>query len=210
MPPPPSAPSSKPRKPPWSTALEHDRTGAVAEEDERRAVAPVEDLREHVAADDERALCQPGGEHRVRLRDRVDEACAAGREVVRGGVGHPERVGEQRRRRRERHVRRDGRDDQQIDRRRIDAGHLERAACRPAGRCRSSPRSRLRDPPLADPRPLTIHSSVVSTSFDEIVVRDARARARAPEARDRDRAAVRPCRSLRSPTANVSVPRTAS
>ena len=36
--------------------LEHDGAGAVAEEDERRAVGPVEDLREDVAADHERAL----------------------------------------------------------------------------------------------------------------------------------------------------------
>ena len=36
--------------------LEHDRACAVAEEDERRAVRPVEHLRQDVAADHERAL----------------------------------------------------------------------------------------------------------------------------------------------------------
>ena len=36
--------------------LHHDRARAVPEEHERRAVVPVEDLRENVAADDERPL----------------------------------------------------------------------------------------------------------------------------------------------------------
>ena len=79
---------------------------------------PVEDLREHVAADDERVLREPGRDHRVRLRDRVHEAGAAGEQVVGGRVGHPERVGEQRRAGREHHVRRHRRDDDQVDRRR--------------------------------------------------------------------------------------------
>ena len=46
-------------------ALEQHRARTVAEEDERRAVGPVEDPREHVAADDERALREPGGDHPV-------------------------------------------------------------------------------------------------------------------------------------------------
>ena len=49
--------------------LEHDRAGTVAEEDDRRAVVPVEDAREDVAADDERAFRETGGEHPVRLHD---------------------------------------------------------------------------------------------------------------------------------------------
>src|SRR5437868_6556227 len=36
--------------------LEHDGARSVAEQDERRAVVPVEDAREEVAADDERLL----------------------------------------------------------------------------------------------------------------------------------------------------------
>ena len=60
-----------------------------------------------------------------------------------------------------------------------------------------------------------IHSSFVSTSFDELVVRQDALRHVAPEARDRDRLAVRtlpitPDHPLLRPTANVSVPRTAS
>src|SRR4029453_1307266 len=68
-------------------ALEHDRSGPVAEEDERRAVGPVEDLRQDVAADDERLLREAGRDHRMRLRQRVDEARATREEVVRGRVG---------------------------------------------------------------------------------------------------------------------------
>ena len=130
-------------------ALHHDRSCAVAEEHERRAVGPVEDLREDVAADDERALREAGREHRVRLRDRVDESGAAGGEVVGGRVGHAERVGKQRARRRERHVGRHGRDDEQVDRRRVGAGHLERAPCR--GQADVGQRLVVGgDPPLAD------------------------------------------------------------
>ena len=65
----------------------HDhRAGAVAEQDERRAVVPVEDLREDVAADHERLAREAGCEHPVGLRDRVHEAGAAGEQVVRGGI----------------------------------------------------------------------------------------------------------------------------
>ena len=67
--------------------LHHDRAGTVAEEHERRAVVPVEDLREHVAADDERAFRETAREHPVRLGDRVHEARAAGEQVVGAGVG---------------------------------------------------------------------------------------------------------------------------
>ena len=117
-------------------ALEHDRAGAVAEEHERRAVGPVEDLGEHVAADDERPLREPGRDHAVGLRERVHEARAAGEQVVGGGVGHAERVGEQRRARREHHVRRHGGDDDQVDRGRVDARVGESGDRAPAGRCR--------------------------------------------------------------------------
>ena len=74
--------------------LEHDRAGSVAEEDERRTVGPVEDLREHVAADDERLLREAGRDHRVRLREGVDEARAPGEEVVRSRLGRRQEIGE--------------------------------------------------------------------------------------------------------------------
>ena len=119
--------------------LDHDRAGAVAEEDERRAVVPVEDLREHVAADDERALREARRRPCVRLRDRVHEAGAAGEQVVGGRVGHPERVGEQRRAGREHHVRRHRRDDDQVDRRRRRRPRRPARRRGRARRCRSAP-----------------------------------------------------------------------
>ena len=95
--------------------LHHNRAGAVAEEDAGRAVAPVHEFREHVAADDERLLRQPGRDHAVRLGDRVHEAGTPGGEVVGGRVPGAEPVGEQGAGGRERHVRSDRRDDQQVD-----------------------------------------------------------------------------------------------
>ena len=44
----------------------------------------------YIGADDERPLREPGGDHRVRLRDRIHEACAPGEQIVGGRVGHPE------------------------------------------------------------------------------------------------------------------------
>ena len=66
--------------------LHHDRPRSVAEQHQRRAVAPVEDLREHVAPDHERAAGEAGGEHPVGLRDGVDEPGAAREQVVGGRV----------------------------------------------------------------------------------------------------------------------------
>ena len=129
-PPAPSAPSSNPRKPRSGDRLHDDGARAVAEEHERRAVLPVEDAREQVAADDERALREPAGEHPVRLGERVHEAGASGREVVGGRIGRTEPVGEDRARRRERHVGRDGRDDQQVDVLPLDTGLRERIDAR--------------------------------------------------------------------------------
>ena len=131
--------------------LHDDRTGAVPEEDERRAVLPVEDLREHVSTDHERASREPRREHPVRLGDRVDEAGAAGEKVVGGRLRHPERVREERGGGREHHVRRHRRADEEIDVRCVDAGILE-------SRARSGKRDvRQRlvlggDPPLAECR----------------------------------------------------------
>ena len=154
MPPPPSAPSSKPRNPPLDDRLHHDRAGAVAEEHERRAVVPVEDLREQVATDDERLLGEPRRQHAVRLRDRVHEAGAAGEQVVGGRVSASPSVSASKRGRgREQHVRRDGGADHEIDLRRVRAGLGERL---PDGR-ESDVAERLvlrREPPLADSGPL--------------------------------------------------------
>ena len=74
--------------------LHHDRAGSVAEEDECRTVGPVENLREHVSADNERLLRETARDHCVGLREGVDEARAAGEEVVGGRLGSRQEVGE--------------------------------------------------------------------------------------------------------------------
>ena len=187
--------------------LEHDGSCAVAEEHERRAVAPVEDLREHVATDHQRTLGEAGREHRVGLGNRVHESGAAGRQVVRRRVGHPELVGEQRGRRRKRHVGRDRRDDQQVDGRRVDTRHLEGAN---AGGQRDVGHRLLGlgDPALADARARDDPFVGGVDELTQIVVRHDPLGHVAAEAGDRDPAACLADHS--SPTANVSVPRTAS
>ena len=65
---------------------------------------------------------------RARRRTR-----AAGEEVVGGGFRHPELVGEERRGRREHHVRRHRRADQEVDVARLDAGVGKRRARRGPG-----------------------------------------------------------------------------
>ena len=163
-PPLPSAPSSKPRKPPRST---RSSTTAPAPSPKSTSVERSVQSRilESMSPPTTSARCDEArGEHAVGLGDRVHEARAAGREVVRGGVRHPEHVGEERRRGGKRHVGRDGRDDQQVD-----AGRHRRppsrAPCgRPAARCPTSPRCRRRSRRSRIPVRSRIHSSDVSTS----------------------------------------------
>ena len=140
MPPEPSAPSSKPRNPPRSTRSMHDRSGSVPEQHARGAIVPVHDLREQVGADDERAAADPGGEHRVRLRDGVDESRAPGREVVGARLRRAELVGHDRGSGRKRHVGRDRGDDDEIEILRADAGAARALPARRAGRSRTAPR----------------------------------------------------------------------
>ena len=140
-------------KPPLLDRLHDDCAGAVSEEDERRAVLPVEDLREHVSSDHERASRETRREHPVGLRDRVDESRAAREQVVGRRLRHPERIREDGRGGREHHVRRHRRADEEIDVRGIDAGVLE--SRRAAGIAMSvSASSCGGDPPLADAGPL--------------------------------------------------------
>src|SRR5262249_7312525 len=94
----------EPEEPATGDRLHDDGAGSVAEEYERRAIAPIEDLREYVAADDERSPGQPPGEHPVRLCDRVHEPRAAGEQVVRTCVLGPELVRQDRRGCRKHHV----------------------------------------------------------------------------------------------------------
>ena len=44
---------------------QHDRAGAVAEQNARRAIGVVDDARHHVGADDERVLDRAGRDHLI-------------------------------------------------------------------------------------------------------------------------------------------------
>src|SRR3954469_3774504 len=66
--------------------LEHDRAGAVPEQDAGGAVRPVEDAREGLGADDESALVRAGGEELVGGRNAVDEAGAHRLQIEGGAV----------------------------------------------------------------------------------------------------------------------------
>ena len=83
--------------------------------------------------------------------------------------------------------------------RRVDAGHLERPSRTPGARDPTSPRRRRRSGARGCPVRSRIHSSIVSTSFGELVVRDHALGHVAAEARDRDRAAVRAAITRRPP-----------
>lgn len=61
--------------------FQHDRAGAVAEEDASGAVLPVEDAREGLRTDDERGLGGARGQELVGRREREDEARADSLEI---------------------------------------------------------------------------------------------------------------------------------
>ena len=157
--------------PPRSDALEHDRAGAVAEEDERRAVLPVEDARQEVAADHERALREPAGEHPVGLRERVHEAGAAGGEVVGGRVRRPSWSARIAAGRRERHVGRHRRDDQEVDVLPVEP-RLRRGRSGSGQRDVGQRLVRAGDPPFADTRALDDPLVGRVDEARELVVRD--------------------------------------
>ena len=69
--------------------LQHDRPGAVAEQDAGRAVLPVEDAREGLGADHQRALVRAGGQELVGGRHGEDEAGADRLKVEGGAVVMP-------------------------------------------------------------------------------------------------------------------------
>ena len=87
------------------------------------------------------------------LGEGVDEPGASGQQVVGGSFVRAEHVGEQRARRREHAVRCDRGDDEVIDRRRFNAGSLQRLACRGQCEVRHGLLGRG-DAALADARPL--------------------------------------------------------
>ena len=130
-------------------ATQHHRPGAVAEQDAGRAVAPVEQAREHLGSDHQHRLGKPGGDLRVALRQCVDEAGAGRREVVPGHVVGADPLADQRRSGREVVVGAGGRGHDQVELGRVDGGALDRQPCGlGAERCRGV--AGCGDPPFAD------------------------------------------------------------
>ena len=110
--------------------FQHDRAGAVAEEHAGRAVAPVEDAREGLRADDQRALPLPGLQHRVGRGERIDEAGADRLQVERRARMDAEIVLDGHGARRKSVVRRRGGEHDQVDVRRLQPGVFERLSRR--------------------------------------------------------------------------------
>ena len=103
-----SLPSLEPR-------LEHDRPRPVAEQHAGRAVGPVEQAREGLGADHQRALVRAGDEELVGRRDGEDEAGADRLQIEGDAVSDPERRLHLGRHRRKRVVGRRGGDDDEVD-----------------------------------------------------------------------------------------------
>ena len=180
--------------------LDHDRARSVAEQNERGAVGPVEDLGQDVTADHERPLREARRDHPVCLGERVHEPRAAGEQVVGRRIGHSERVREQRRAGREHHVRRHRRNDDQVDRGCVDACVCKR---RKRGR-RGDVGERLllgREPALADPGPLDDPLVRRVDELLEILVGEHALRDVDPQAGDPDR------RTVSRPDHECSVPK---
>ena len=170
-------------------ALEHDGSGAVAEQHARRAVAPVEDARQHVSTDHQRAVGQAGGDHPVGLRERVHEARAAGQEVVGGSGRRAELVREQRARGRKHRVRRHRRHDDQVEVRGVHARMRQRL---PSSRQREIGHRLVgrRDPALPDAGSLDDPLVGRLHQLRDVVIRHHALGNVAPEPRDRDRRAL--------------------
>ena len=108
--------------------LEHDGAGAVAEQHAGAAVAPVENARERLRADHQRPLVRAGAQEIVGGRQRKDEAGADRLQVEGDAMIDAQRVLDRDRGRRKGVVRRRGRQHDQIDLLRVDAGMVERGA----------------------------------------------------------------------------------
>ena len=85
----PSAPSTVPSMPGSLAGLDHRRAGAVAEQHARLAVGEVEDAAEHLGADQQDGVGEPGLDERGGGRQPVGEPRARGVHVERG-AGHAE------------------------------------------------------------------------------------------------------------------------
>ena len=95
--------------------LEHDRARAVAEEHAGAAILPVEDAREDLGADHERAAMRARADEEVGGGERVDEARAHGLHVEGRAALHAELRLQQAGARRKHHVGRRGGDDDEVD-----------------------------------------------------------------------------------------------
>jgi hypothetical protein len=110
--------------------LQDDGAGAVAEQHAGAAVLPVEDARERLGADHQRALEGAGLEQRVDGREPIDEAGAHRVQVERGALRDAEPGLHRHGTRRKRVVGRRGRQHDQVDRVRLDMRGRERGARR--------------------------------------------------------------------------------
>ena len=108
--------------------LQHDGAGAVAEQHAGAAVVPVEDAREGLGADHQRALERAGAQEIVGGGEREDEARAHRLQVEGRAMVDAEPVLHRDRGRGKGVVRRRGRQHDQVDRLRIDPGIGERRA----------------------------------------------------------------------------------
>ena len=186
-PPPPSAPSSKPGSRPRRPARarrrrRRRRRGRASSGRSSRGSSRARRRRRQAPSS------RAGGDHRVGLREGVDETRAAGEKVVGAAFGRRQ-VAEERGRRREHHVRRDRGDDDQVDLLGLDACALERRPRRRQRQVRHGLSCAAIRRSLMPVRSM-IHSSEVSTSSELGVVEHAVGHVGA-EAGDRDRHAVR-------------------
>ena len=133
---------------------EHHRAGAVAEEHAGAAVAPVEDAREHLGADHQRALRLAGTDEIVGGGEAVDEAAAHGLHVECRLAFDAKLRLQQARRARENIVRRRRRNDDEVQLICPRIGRLQRLAAR-LEREVARALGFVGDPPLADAGALT-------------------------------------------------------
>ena len=116
--------------------LEHDRPRAVAEEDARGPIIPVEDAGEGLGPDHEGALVGAGAQEVVGGRNRIDEAAADRLQVERRPFDDAEIGLDLGRDRRKRVVGRRGRHDHEVDVRRLKTGLSQRGLRSPGGQGR--------------------------------------------------------------------------
>ncbi len=128
---------------------EHDRAGAVAKQNARRAIRVVDDARHHVRADDERMLDRAGRDQLASRRERVGESRTRRAEVEAPRVDRADLRLQRARRARKDRVGRRRADDDEADVVGREARLPRSPRARPARRCPTC-HARLDDVPLAD------------------------------------------------------------